>query len=111
MPLKKFPELSPIIDLNRQFLFIKLNVELTPSFKVLNTFSTVIIGAFSLANIVPDLQAFAITVGTGTKILGTIDLVPPIDSASQAGEISDYVEGHIQTSVAIVGASGSGKSM
>ncbi|CAG8583643.1 17914_t:CDS:10, partial [Cetraspora pellucida] len=105
-------------------------------FRVINTFFAVIIGAFSLANIALDLKVFAIAVGAGTKILETIDLVPPIDSASPTGKIPDHVEGHIQfknvsfsylsrpnvkvldnisldiepgTSVAIVGASGSGK--
>ncbi|CAG8442720.1 24844_t:CDS:2 [Gigaspora rosea] len=114
----------------------KINVELILSFKVINAFFAVIIGAFSLANIAPDLQAFAIAVGAGAKILKTIDLVPPIDSASPTGEIPDHVEGHFQfkkvsfsypsrpnvkvldnisfyiesgTYVAIVGASGSGK--
>ncbi|CAG8523871.1 9107_t:CDS:2 [Racocetra fulgida] len=98
-------------------------------FKVINAFFPVIIGAFSLANVAPDLQAFAIAVGN-------IGLVLPIDSASPNGEIPAHVEGHIQfknvsfsypsrpnvkvldnilldiksgTSVAIVGASGSGK--
>ncbi|CAG8802501.1 35110_t:CDS:2, partial [Racocetra persica] len=52
--------------------------------------------AFSLANIVPDLQAFAIAVGASAKILETIDLVLPIDSVSPTGEIPDHVEGHFQ---------------
>ncbi|CAG8788098.1 6940_t:CDS:2, partial [Racocetra fulgida] len=105
---------------------------------VINAFFAVIISAFSLANIALDLQAFAIAVGAGAKILETIDLVPPIDSASPTGEIPDYVEGHFQfknvsfsypsrsnvkvldnisfyiesgKSVAIVGASGLGKKL
>ncbi|CAG8787041.1 4851_t:CDS:2, partial [Racocetra fulgida] len=116
----------------------KINVELILSFKVINAFFAVIIGAFSLANIALNLQTFAITVGAGAKIFETIDLVPPIDSASPTSKIPDHVEGHFQfknvsfsyqsrpnvkvldnisfyiesgTFVAIVGASGSGKNL
>ncbi|CAG8843261.1 27097_t:CDS:2, partial [Racocetra persica] len=70
-------------------------------------FFVVIIGAFSFANIVSDLQVFVIAVGANTKILETINLVPPIDSASPTDNISLDIESG--TSVAIVSASDSGK--
>ncbi|CAG8640496.1 27141_t:CDS:2, partial [Racocetra persica] len=72
-------------------------------------FFAIIIGAFSLANIASDLQAFAIVVGADAKILETIDLVLSIDLVSLTDNMSLYIKSRI--SVAIVSASGSGKSM
>ncbi|KAF0442740.1 P-loop containing nucleoside triphosphate hydrolase protein [Gigaspora margarita] len=113
-----------------------LKNEVTPG-KVVNVFFAVIIGAFSLAHLAPDLQAFGLATGAGAKIFETINRIPPIDSASPNGEKPTNCEGRIQfkntsfiypsrpsimalnnvsldiepgTTVALVGTSGSGKS-
>ncbi|CAG8798018.1 23261_t:CDS:2, partial [Gigaspora rosea] len=110
--------------------------ELT-SGQVVNVFFSVIIGAFALANLSADLQAFSFATGAGSKIFEAIDRVPSIDVASDAGAKFENVEGRIQlkninfvyparpevktlksvsldieagTTVALVGSSGSGKS-
>ncbi|CAG8764546.1 10468_t:CDS:2, partial [Acaulospora colombiana] len=109
---------------------------LTPG-QVTNVFFAVIIGAFALGNLTPDLQSFSFAVSAGSKIFETIRRVPPIDVASEAGEKLESVKGHIRlenvtfiypsrpevrtlsnvsldiepgTTVALVGSSGSGKS-
>ncbi|CAG8492585.1 15641_t:CDS:2 [Acaulospora morrowiae] len=113
-----------------------IDKELTPG-KVVNVFFAVLIGAFSLGNIAPDLQAFGFASGAGSKIFETINRVPTIDIASEDGEKPEVFNGHIQlkdvsfiyparpdqktlnhvtldiepgTTVALVGSSGSGKS-
>lgn len=95
------------------------------------------IGAFSLGNVVPNIQAFTTALSAAAKIFDTIDRVSPLDSNSDAGEKLAHVEGtvelrnikHIYPSrpevvvmndvslvvpagkkTALVGASGSGKS-
>ncbi|CAG8542549.1 14607_t:CDS:2, partial [Cetraspora pellucida] len=112
-----------------------LSHEVTPG-QVVNVFFAVIIGAFSLAHLAPDIQAFGLAVGAGAKIFETINRIPPIDSSSQDGEKPSNYEGRIQfknvsfvypsrpkvqtldnvsldiepgTTVALVGTSGSGK--
>ncbi|KAI8896054.1 ATP-binding cassette transporter ABC4 [Globomyces pollinis-pini] len=106
---------------------------------VVNVFFAVLIGAFSLGQIAPDLQAFAFAIGAGTKIFETIDRIPEIDPQSEDGErlSRETLEGHIElrdveftypsrpdiqvlkkmnliihpgSTVALVGQSGSGKS-
>lgn len=52
--------------------------------KVVNVFFSVIIGAFALGHIAPDLQAFALGRSAGAKLFETIDRVPPIDSCGRA---------------------------
>ncbi|CAB4489205.1 unnamed protein product [Rhizophagus irregularis] len=113
-----------------------LKGELT-SGDVVNVFFAVLIGAFALGHIAPDLQAFSFAIGAGSKIFETINRIPPIDIASESGEKLDNVEGRIQlknvsfiyparpevmtlknlsieiepgSTVALVGSSGSGKS-
>ncbi|CAG8709577.1 14679_t:CDS:2, partial [Racocetra persica] len=109
--------------------------EVSPG-QVVNVFFAVIIGAFSLAHLAPDIQAFGLAVGAGAKIFETINRIPPIDSYSKDGEQPSSCEGRIQfknvsfvypsrpkvrtlndvsldiepgTTVALVGTSGSGK--
>ncbi|KAG8902517.1 GTPase-activating protein, partial [Tulasnella sp. 408] len=104
---------------------------------VVNVFFSIIIGAFSLSNMAPELQAVTIAQAAAAKLFLTIDRVPPIDSADEGGLKPTEVKGHITfedvvfnypsrpevpilkslrldippgTSAALVGASGSGKS-
>jgi ATP-binding cassette subfamily B (MDR/TAP) protein 1 len=44
------------------------------------------IGAFSLAQLPPNLEAISLALGAASKLFDTIDRVPVIDSASNAGE-------------------------
>ncbi|RHZ65785.1 hypothetical protein Glove_311g54 [Diversispora epigaea] len=112
-----------------------LNGELSPG-GIINVFFAVMIGAFSLGNIAPDIQAFSFATGASAKIFETIHRIPPIDIESETGEKIE-VKGHIQlknvsfiyparptvqtlnnvtldiepgATVALVGSSGSGKS-
>lgn len=105
--------------------------------EIITCFFAVLIGAFSLSQVAPNLQAVGYATGAANKLLFTIWRVPPIDSASDAGERLDRVEGEITLEnvdfyypsrpsvkvlenfsatfpsgkiTALVGASGSGKS-
>lgn len=104
---------------------------------VLTILLATMIGAFSLGNVAPNIQAFTTSMSAAAKIYDTIDRVSPLDSNSDAGEKLAHVEGtvelrnikHIYPSrpevivmrdvslvipagkkTALVGASGSGKS-
>ena len=104
---------------------------------ILTIVLAIIIGAFSLSNLAPNVQAFATSVAAAKKIYNTIDRISPLDPMSEAGEKPDHVDGtvelvgikHIYPSrpevvvmedvnlvvpagktTALVGASGSGKS-
>lgn len=105
--------------------------------EIITCFFAVLIGAFSLSQVAPNLQAVGYAVGAANKLLFTIWRVPPIDSASDAGEKLAHVDGEITLEhvdfyypsrpsvkvlddfsarfpsgkiTALVGASGSGKS-
>ncbi|KAM0748317.1 P-loop containing nucleoside triphosphate hydrolase protein [Meredithblackwellia eburnea MCA 4105] len=105
--------------------------------QIVTVFFSILIGAFSLAQIAPNLQAVAFARGAATTLFATIDRVPVIDSASDAGQKPEKVEGNITLEnvdfiyparpsvqvlhsftgtfpsgkmTALVGASGSGKS-
>ncbi|KAJ3099209.1 ATP-binding cassette, sub-B (MDR TAP), member 4 [Phlyctochytrium bullatum] len=104
---------------------------------VLNVFFSIIIGAFSLGQAGPNLQAIGSAIGAARKIFSTLDRVSPIDSFAETGERPAGVEGSVEfrnvkfhypqrpdvpilkdfsltvapgQTVALVGASGSGKS-
>ncbi|TVY38694.1 Leptomycin B resistance protein [Lachnellula occidentalis] len=104
---------------------------------ILTILMSIMIGAFSLGNVAPNVQAFTTAISAATKIFNTIDRVSPLDPTSTDGEILPNVEGtielknikHIYPSrpevtvmqdvsllipagkkTALVGASGSGKS-
>ncbi|KZP29744.1 P-loop containing nucleoside triphosphate hydrolase protein [Athelia psychrophila] len=104
---------------------------------VVNVFFAILIGAFSLGLLAPEMQAVTHARGAAAKLYETIDRVPSIDSASKAGLKPEGVEGLIQLesvsftypscptvpivkdlsisfaagkTAALVGASGSGKS-
>ncbi|KAG0251782.1 Multidrug resistance protein 1 [Mortierella polycephala] len=89
---------------------------------VLNVFMGMIIGAFALGNIGPNIASFGSAQGAAYNIFQTIDRIPTIDSANPAGAKPDNVQGHVVVrdkmnveikpgqTVALVGHSGSGKS-
>lgn len=105
--------------------------------KILIIMMSVMVGAFNLGNVAPNIQAFGTAVAAAVKIFNTIDRVSPLDPTDDAGEKLEHVEGtirlenvkHIYPSrpevvvmkdvsleipagktTALVGASGSGKS-
>lgn len=104
---------------------------------VLTILLSIMIGAFSLGNVAPNIQAFTTAVAAASKIFSTIDRVSPLDPDSAEGKTLKEVDGtvelrnirHIYPSrpevvvmeevnllvpagktTALVGASGSGKS-
>jgi len=108
-----------------------------PLSKVLIVMMSVMIGAFNLGNVAPNMQAFTTAVGAAAKIYNTIDRQSPIDPGSDEGATIGNLQGiirlenikHIYPSrpevivmedvslvipsgkvTALVGASGSGKS-
>jgi ATP-binding cassette subfamily B (MDR/TAP) protein 1 len=97
----------------------------------------IIIGAFSLGNVAPNAQAFTTGTAAAAKIYNTIDRKSPLDPTSDEGKKLESVEGSVELrgvkhiypsrsdvvvmrdcnlvvpagkTVALVGASGSGKS-
>ncbi|EOO02730.1 putative leptomycin b resistance protein pmd1 protein [Phaeoacremonium minimum UCRPA7] len=108
-----------------------------PLSKVLIIGMAIMIGAFQLGNVAPNVQAFTTALGAAAKIYTTIDRESALDSSSTKGIKLDKVEGHIRLenvkhiypsrpevvvmedvtldipagkTTALVGASGSGKS-
>ncbi|KAI1173774.1 ABC transporter [Nemania sp. FL0916] len=108
-----------------------------PLSSVLTIMLAIVIGAFNLGNIAPNLQAFGTALAAAAKIYNTIDRASPLDPTDDEGEKLDKVTGairlqnikHIYPSrpevvvmddvtldipagktTALVGASGSGKS-
>ncbi|KAI0455524.1 ABC transporter [Xylaria acuta] len=108
-----------------------------PLSSVLTIMLAIIIGAFNLGNIAPNIQAFGTALAAAAKIFHTIDRVSPLDPTTDEGEKLDKVEGSIRLqnvkhiypsrpevvvmkdvtldipagkTTALVGASGSGKS-
>ncbi|RWA09868.1 hypothetical protein EKO27_g5231 [Xylaria grammica] len=108
-----------------------------PLSSVLTIMLAIVIGAFNLGNIAPNLQAFGTGLAAAAKIFNTIDRASPLDPTVEQGDKLDKVEGtirlqnvkHIYPSrpevvvmkdvtldipagktTALVGASGSGKS-
>ncbi|KAI0228655.1 hypothetical protein L0F63_005647 [Massospora cicadina] len=109
----------------------------TNSGKVVNVFFAILLGAFSLSNVPPHLQAVTYAKGAASKLYEAIDHRPTIDAKATTGVRLSSVEGRIDfrnvhfsypsrsdvpifndfsltvhpgETVALVGASGSGKS-
>lgn len=104
---------------------------------VLTIILAIMIGAFALGNVAPNIQAFTTSVAAAAKIYATIDRVSPLDPSLDTGDTLKDVDGHIELrkirhiypsrpevvvmedvslivpagkTTALVGASGSGKS-
>ncbi|KAK0265060.1 hypothetical protein B0A54_09150 [Friedmanniomyces endolithicus] len=104
---------------------------------ILTILLSIMIGAFALGNVAPNIQAFATAIAAANKIYATIDRVSPLDPESDEGKKIENVEGTIELrnvkhiypsrpevvvmenvsllvpagkTTALVGASGSGKS-
>ncbi|POR34091.1 Multidrug resistance protein 1A [Tolypocladium paradoxum] len=108
-----------------------------PLSKVLIIMMSVMIGAFNLGNVTPNIQAFTTAVAAAAKIFNTIDRLSPLDPTDDKGEKLEDLQGNIRLekirhiypsrpevvvmddvsleipagkTTALVGASGSGKS-
>lgn len=104
---------------------------------VITVFMCVVIGSVGIGGVAPAFQSVGKSVGAGKKVFEAIDRIPTLDSASDEGIKLDNVTGHIELknvkfaypsrpnvtvlqdftlsikpgqTVALVGASGSGKS-
>ncbi|KAL1914813.1 uncharacterized protein VTP21DRAFT_7905 [Calcarisporiella thermophila] len=114
-----------------------LNDEITPG-KITNVFYCLMVGSLSIAGVGPALQAISSAIAATVKVYETIDRTSPIDSSSSSGtKLPAPIKGRIQlrdvcfrypsrptvpvlknlsldiepgTTVALVGASGCGKS-
>lgn len=105
--------------------------------QILTIQMAIMIGAFALGNVAPNIQAVTSAVAAANKIYAVIDRVSPLDPSSTSGGKLDEVQGNIELrnirhiypsrpnvvvmedvnllipagkSTALVGASGSGKS-
>jgi ATP-binding cassette subfamily B (MDR/TAP) protein 1 len=114
-----------------------LVAEVIPLSKVLIIMMSIMIGAFNLGNVAPNVQAFTTALGAAAKIYNTIDRVSPLDPATDDGGKIEHLVGEIRLenvkhiypsrpdvvvmedvsltipagkTTALVGASGSGKS-
>lgn len=65
---------------------------------ITTVFFSILIGAFALGQIAPDLQAFALGTAAASKIYGTIDRVPEIDPRDAEKSVleSSQIKGHIK---------------
>ena len=60
---------------------------------VINVFLAILIGAFSLAQIAPNLQSLAYATGAAEKLFHTIDRIPVIDASSHEGLQPEHIDG------------------
>ncbi|NWU88536.1 MDR1 protein, partial [Upupa epops] len=64
--------------------------------KVLTVFFSVLIGAFSIGQTAPSIEAFANARGAAYQVFNIIDNEPQIDSYSEAGYKPDYIKGNLE---------------
>ncbi|XP_071591270.1 ATP-dependent translocase ABCB1 isoform X1 [Heliangelus exortis] len=64
--------------------------------KVLTVFFSVLIGAFSIGQTAPSIEAFASARGAAYTVFNIIDNEPQIDSYSEAGHKPDHIEGNLE---------------
>ncbi|XP_050194817.1 ATP-dependent translocase ABCB1 [Myiozetetes cayanensis] len=64
--------------------------------KVLTVFFSVLIGAFSIGQTAPSIEAFASARGAAYVIFNIIDNEPQIDSYSEAGYKPDHIKGNLE---------------
>ncbi|NXD79725.1 MDR1 protein, partial [Halcyon senegalensis] len=64
--------------------------------KVLTVFFSVLIGAFSIGQTAPSIEAFASARGAAYAIFNIIDNEPQIDSYSETGYKPDYIKGNLE---------------
>lgn len=64
--------------------------------KVLTVFFSVLIGAFSIGQTAPSIEAFASARGAAYTIFNIIDSEPQIDSYSEAGYKPDHIKGNVE---------------
>ncbi|XP_009872053.1 PREDICTED: multidrug resistance protein 1-like, partial [Apaloderma vittatum] len=64
--------------------------------KVLTVFFSVLIGAFSIGQTAPSIEAFASARGAAYAVFNIIDNEPQIDSYSETGYKPDYVKGNVE---------------
>ncbi|KAK5003037.1 hypothetical protein LTR16_006542, partial [Cryomyces antarcticus] len=64
--------------------------------EVITIMMAIMIGAFSLGNVAPNMQAFTTGVAAAGKIFSTIDRASPLDPASATGIKLDHVEGTVE---------------
>uniref|UniRef100_A0A8C8SGP0 ATP binding cassette subfamily B member 4 n=1 Tax=Pelusios castaneus TaxID=367368 RepID=A0A8C8SGP0_9SAUR len=64
--------------------------------KVLTVFFAILIGAFSLGQTAPSMEAFANARGAAYAVFNIIDNEPQIDSFSEAGYKPDHIKGNLE---------------
>jgi len=63
--------------------------------KIITILLAIMIGAFSLGNVAPNIQAFTTSLAAAGKIFTTIDRVSPMDPHSKEGLVLEHLEGTI----------------
>ncbi|XP_009954286.1 PREDICTED: multidrug resistance protein 1-like, partial [Leptosomus discolor] len=64
--------------------------------KVLTVFFSVLVGAFSIGQTAPSIEAFASARGAAYAVFSIIDNEPQIDSYSETGYKPDYIKGNLE---------------
>uniref|UniRef100_A0A8B0M670 ABC-type transporter detxD n=1 Tax=Amphichorda felina TaxID=37994 RepID=DETXD_AMPFL len=64
--------------------------------KLLTAMMSVMIGAFTLGNAAPNIQAFTTAIAASKKVFETIDRISPIDPRDESGDTLQHVSGHVR---------------